>query len=199
MTTTVHVIDPDVRRRARLVHIFRPWQLHAEIYEDLAEFRQMPEHVGYIFAADEDLSSRAEDAVAAVRSLEPFTPLVLYAEQPQLERVVDAVKAGAADYLAWPFEARLLRQALEKLARDASPDLVKRRSQRGDLIKTLSRREMQVLEELLRGARNKDIAKHLDISARTVEIHRANLMRKLGANSVAEAVRMGIEAGLTQR
>jgi FixJ family two-component response regulator len=64
-----------------------------------------------------------------------------------------------------------------------------------DRISTLSTREREVLEWLARGSSNKAIARELAISPRTVEIHRANMMNKLGARHAAEAVRLRLEAG----
>lgn len=63
-----------------------------------------------------------------------------------------------------------------------------------DRIATLSAREREVLDWLADGSSNKVIARELDISPRTVEIHRANMMNKLGANHAAEAVRLKLEA-----
>ena len=63
-------------------------------------------------------------------------------------------------------------------------------------IENLSAREREVLDWLAQGSSNKTIARELDISPRTVEIHRANMMSKLGASHAAEAVRLRIEAGL---
>ena len=65
-----------------------------------------------------------------------------------------------------------------------------------DRISTLSTREREVLDWLAEGSSNKAIARELDISPRTVEIHRANMMNKLGVRHAAEAVRLRLEAKL---
>ena len=64
------------------------------------------------------------------------------------------------------------------------------------LIRLLTGREMDVLKCLVSGASNNEIASRLGISPRTVEVHRANMMRRLNARSVADAVRIGLYAGL---
>ena len=108
------------------------------------------------------------------------------------------MKAGAVDFFEKPFgdDAMLaaVRRALgrqrEDRAREAERDAVKER------LASLSARERQVLEGLVAGKANKNIAFDLGISARTVEIYRANVMTKMQAASLSELVRMALGAGI---
>jgi two-component system, LuxR family, response regulator FixJ len=112
---------------------------------------------------------------------------------------VRAMRAGAIDFMEKPLDAELLIDTIERaLSLDAEA-----RSQASlarvakDRIDRLTERERQVLEHLVAGRQNKVIAYELDISPRTVEIHRANLMDKMQARSLSDLVRWAIAAGLS--
>jgi two-component system response regulator FixJ len=111
---------------------------------------------------------------------------------------VEAMKLGAVDFLEKPFEDdRLVGMILASLRQDedsakieaVTVDLVAR-------IESLSPRERQVLDGLIAGRPNKLIARDFDISPRTIEVYRANVMTKMQAGSVSELVRLAIRAGL---
>ena len=86
---------------------------------------------------------------------------------------------------------RVLGQALTAVSSSTDPELERRQA-------TLSARERQVLRALLVGQSNKEIARELDISPRTVEIYRAKVMAKMGAETYADLIRSGLKAGLDQ-
>ncbi len=130
-----------------------------------------------------------------------WLPIVAVDIEPNTRRTVAAIKAGALDYLALPLDPDRLRQTLDRLEEEALELVTARRRMveaRGR-ISNLSSREREVLDWLTEGSSNKAIARELDISPRTVEIHRANMMTKLGASHAAEAVRLKIEAQLEPR
>jgi two-component system response regulator FixJ len=111
------------------------------------------------------------------------------------------MKTGALDFIEKPFAAEtILHSAENALARLAEPRaqdaLAAMAAARLD---ALSPREREVMEGLLAGLPNKSIAYDLGISPRTVEIHRARVMEKMGARSLSELVRMGVAAGLQPR
>jgi len=107
---------------------------------------------------------------------------------------VRAMKAGAVDFIEKPFQNGNLLAVVEKgLKRDAKTREEQRR--RAGIIKRLARltpREREVMEHLIQGKLNKVIAADLGISTRTVEIHRARIMRKLGARSLSAVTRMAV-------
>lgn len=118
--------------------------------------------------------------------------------QGDIAVAVEAMKAGAIDFIEKPYDNRMLLTALEggfarieNREKEASAIQLAREN-----IERLTPRERDVLLGLIDGKANKIIAYELDISPRTVEIYRANLMDKLGVRSVAEAVRMAFAAGL---
>jgi FixJ family two-component response regulator len=126
-------------------------------------------------------------------------PVIVMSEsEGDVSLAVESIKAGAADYLELPCsDARLLASvaaALESIA--AAERREHERISSAARIAEMSIREREVLERLLTGGTNKTIAKALGISPRTVEIHRAHVMERLGARSLSDAIRMALAAGL---
>jgi two-component system response regulator FixJ len=108
------------------------------------------------------------------------------------------MKAGAVDFIEKPFDDSVLLAAIRS-ALDRYNEQGRRESEMAQInakLETLSVRERQVLDGLIAGRPNKTIAYDLDISPRTVEIHRANVMTKMGAGSLSELIRMALQAGL---
>lgn len=123
---------------------------------------------------------------------------ILLTGQGDIAVAVEAMKAGAIDFIEKPYDNRMLLSALESgfarienREKEASAIQLAREN-----IERLTPRERDVLLGLIDGKANKIIAYELDISPRTVEIYRANLMDKLSVRSVAEAVRIAFAAGL---
>ena len=125
-------------------------------------------------------------------------PVIVMTGHGDVNVAVQAMKAGAVDFIEKPFEKAGLMTALEEGF--ARIEQAGRRGKRADearvQLQSLTPRERDVLEGLVRGHPNKTIAYYLDISPRTVEIHRANLMSKLGVASLSEALRIAFAAGL---
>lgn len=125
-------------------------------------------------------------------------PVIILTGHGDVSVAVKAMKAGAVDFLEKPFEkATLLASigiAFERLA--AANDITVRAAEAQTLLGVLTPRERDVLEGLAQGLPNKTIAYDLDISPRTVEVHRANLMSKLDVRSLSDALRIAFAAGL---
>ena len=124
-------------------------------------------------------------------------PVIVMTGQGDVASAVGAMKAGAVDFIEKPFGDEVLLGAVELALKERTPQL---RSEAivaaVALIGMLSTRERQVLEALVAGQPNKVIAYDLGISVRTVEVHRARMMDRLGVNQFAEAVRLGVLAQL---
>jgi two-component system response regulator FixJ len=128
-------------------------------------------------------------------------PLIVITGHADVPLAVRAMKAGAVDFIEKPFASETLLDSLDgALSRLASP------SERDPATDTavaklalLSSREREVLEGLLAGLPNKSIAYDLAISPRTVEIHRARVMDKIGARSLSELIRLALAAGMRPR
>jgi two-component system response regulator FixJ len=124
-------------------------------------------------------------------------PVVVVTGHADVPLAVRAMRAGAIDFLEKPYTEERLLEAVEK-ALTADTQASQRRvetSKAVSQVATLSPREREVLQALVDGKANKVIAHDLGISPRTVEVHRANLMDKLGARSLPELVRIGLAAG----
>jgi FixJ family two-component response regulator len=199
MMNRINVIDPDVRRRANVARQLMARGHHAEIFEDVGDFAKSGALTGMVFMSDDSVEPVAEAISRLGEATNKALPIVLYAEDPNPELVVDAIRAGALDYLQWPFTGRLLDKVFKRLASEGRK--LERQSLRNEArakVGELSGRETDVLALLVQGMPNKEMARTLGISHRTVEIHRANMMSKLGAQSTPDAVRLGIYAGLDE-
>jgi two-component system response regulator FixJ len=114
---------------------------------------------------------------------------------------VRALKSGAADFIEKPIDGKLFVAAVERaaVARRAAKAQLEVAGLVQEKISALTPRERDVLRHLVEGNPNKIIAYQLSISPRTVENHRARLMVKMQADSVAELVRMALAAGITAK
>ena len=171
---------------------------HCEVYGDLSELAIHPPRAGIILARDEAPANEIGTLFKRLENLGIWLPLIALGEDPSPSNIVAAIKAGALDYLTLPIKPDQLLRALTKLEPEAEEYAAARRRvfEARNRIENLSGREREVLDWLSEGSSNKVIARQLDISPRTVEIHRANMMAKLGAHHAADAVRLKIEARL---
>ena len=134
------------------------------------------------------------DLIHRLRERRAAVPLILITGLGDIEMAVSAIKNGAADFIEKPFDDQVLIDAIHSAlanrnqAAAAHPQSAEIRKH----LSTLSERERQVLEGLVSGLPNKTIAYDLGISPRTVEIHRANVMSKMGAGSLSHLVRMAL-------
>jgi len=125
-------------------------------------------------------------------------PAVVITGHGDVPMAVEAMKAGAIDFIEKPFEDTVLIEAIGR----AAGQLVSSRPQEAEdaaaikaRLERLSDRERQVLSGVVTGLPNKSIAYDLDISPRTVEVHRANVMTKMQAKSLPQLVRMALAVG----
>lgn len=125
-------------------------------------------------------------------------PVVLITGHGDVGLAVKAMRAGAVDFVEKPLDNDVLLDAIgrafERL--EARRDVLARAAEAEVVLGALSDREREVLDGLAKGHPNKTVAYDLGISPRTVEVHRANIMAKLGARSLAEALRIAFAAGL---
>lgn len=125
-------------------------------------------------------------------------PFIVITGHGDVTSAVRALKSGAADFIEKPIDGKLFVAAVEKAALARRAVLTQLEAERlvKERIAALTPRERDVLSHLVQGNPNKIIAHQLSISPRTVENHRARLMVKMQADSVAELVRMALAAGI---
>lgn len=190
----VHLIDDDDGVRQAVAFLLTTSGFAVRVYESALAFLDALSSVqpGCIVT---DVRMPGMDGLALQRELiarDIRLPVIVITGHADVPLAVEAMKAGAVDFLEKPFpdDALLsaIRVAIDRHARD---------SRLGDEVgairaklDSLSPREREVLDGLVAGLPNKTIAYDLNISARTVEVHRANLMTRMGAHSLADLVRM---------
>jgi two-component system response regulator FixJ len=138
------------------------------------------------------------DVQAQLNQMRSDLSIIIVAAQGDVQTAVRAMKAGASDFLEKPYSDHALlgaiEAAFEREHRGTSDreivDAVRR-------VASLSPRERDVLDGLMAGRPNKLIAYQLEISVRTVEVHRARMMERLGVRQLAEAIRLGVMAKLS--
>jgi two-component system response regulator FixJ len=196
----VHLVDDDeaIRRSAGFMlrtsgYIVKTYALGADLLKDVRDLAP-----GCILL---DVRMPQMDGLEVQRALQEngvTYPVIVMTGHGDVTIAVQAMKAGAVDFIEKPFEKEILLDALEEgFARLEQVDRRQTRSKEAEVrLQALTHREMDVLLGLTRGYPNKTIAYDLDISPRTVEIHRANLMHKLGVTSLSEALRIAFAAGL---
>jgi two-component system response regulator FixJ len=138
------------------------------------------------------------DLLRRLKELKISVPVIVVTGHGDVPLAVEAMKIGAAEFLEKPFDDEVLLNAVRSALNKQNTDS-KRQAERADIdsrLAALSNRERDVLQGLVSGLANKQIAFNLGISPRTVEIYRANLMTKMQASSLSDLVRMALVAGI---
>jgi FixJ family two-component response regulator len=121
-------------------------------------------------------------------------PIVFITGHGDVPMAVDTMKKGAMDFIQKPFDETALVTLVERMLAQATESFAdyQQAASRDALMAKLTTREAQVLERIVAGRLNKQIADDLGISIKTVEAHRANIMEKLNANTVADLLKTAL-------
>ena len=190
------LIDGNLRRRAAICRKLRAFGKHAEPFEEISDMKAVWPHSSLILALDDGDTIKA--LIDHMGETGTWLPILAYAEDPEPRQITRAVLEGAVGYIAWPFDETELTEAIGAALQDAS-SLRETRLRQADArtrIGALTRREREVLAAVANGLPNRMIGQQLGISPRTVEIHRSNMLHKIGAHHTSEAIRIAIEASL---
>ena len=192
------VVDGDFRRRAAISHCLASASIHVEPFEDVQELIGRWPRSGLLLVHDDTHS--VSRLLGHMGQSGQWLPVIGYAEDPATRTVVQAVLEGAIDYIGWPFTAEEIAEVVSTAVSRAKTfgSTKLRESLARSRVDRLTKRERQVLAGVAEGLSNRLIGEKLSISPRTVEIHRANMLTKMGANHTSEAIRIAIEASVVQ-
>lgn len=199
----VVVVDDDPAARTSLRLLLKSLGLTAVTYESAAAFLAAfdPEQPGCLLL---DIRMPVMSGLELQQQLHErgnIAPVIFLTGHGDITMAVEAMRQGALDFLQKPFRDQDL---LDRVQKALAKDRARREELRGDesirqRLESLTPRESEVLELVTGGAPNKIIAHKLGISQRTVEIHRAHVMEKMGAESLADLIHMTRPLGTAQR
>jgi FixJ family two-component response regulator len=193
---TVFVVDDDQAVRTALARLMQSVDLPVETFPSaeafLADYHDGRAGCLVLDIRMSGMSGLDLQALLAERKLS--IPIIIISAHGDVESAVRAMKAGAVDFLSKPYKpAALLDRVRQALQLDATWRRDHAARAAGEaLLAKLSPRERQVMERMVQGAGAKQIALELGLSRKTVDIHRAHIMMKLNAESVADVVRLAL-------
>ncbi|MEG4127027.1 LuxR C-terminal-related transcriptional regulator [Microcoleus sp. Pol14D5] len=193
---TLHYVGDDSQERAHFAQTALLVGHHCELYDSIDEIAVHKPYRGIIFLRDEPKHGGIQGLIKHLEREAIWLPVIAVGKMTDPQEIVSAVKAGALDFIILPVEADRLARCLTHNAVEAERIATIRRIKvhAKEKLDRLTPREAQVLELLSDGCSNKLMAREMGISPRTVEIHRANMMTKIGAANSASAMRLKLEA-----
>ncbi|MCU7931572.1 MAG: response regulator transcription factor [Candidatus Thiodiazotropha sp. (ex Codakia rugifera)] len=198
---TVFVVDDDQAMRNSLKWLIESVSMQVETFESADAFinSYYPGRSGCLLLDVRMPGMSGLELQEYLRANQIAIPVIIITGHGDVPMAVRAMKSGAIDFIEKPFNDELL---LESIRHALALDVRQRdmQSQRAEIATRLARltpREHEVMVMVTNGKANKEIATSLGVSAKTVEAHRARVMEKMEADSLAELVRMAINANLT--
>jgi FixJ family two-component response regulator len=189
----VYIIDDDEAVRDGLRWLIESVDLNASVFVSAQEFLDTYEsgHPGCLLL-DVRMPGMSGLALQQVLKSHSFDlPIIILTGHGTVHMAVEAMKAGAFDFIEKPFQnQRLLDRVHDAIDESIHSSLEsEKRTEVMELLELLTPREHQVLNMVVSGETNKAVAYRLEISEKTVEVHRAKVMEKLGAASLADLIR----------
>lgn len=192
---TVFIIDDDADVRDALALLMRSAGLSAVTFAAARDFlaRLNPRDSGCLILDIRMPGMSGMELQAEMHKRRIRLPIIFLTGHGDIPMAVKAMKAGAVDFIQKPLEEhRLVVAVMNALQFDArqSPLSAMTTPEQADKLARLSKREMDVLHEMIKGRQNREIAEALSITIKTVEFHRANIREKLGATSLPDLFRL---------
>jgi FixJ family two-component response regulator len=197
---TVFVIDDDASVRKSLSRLLRSAGYQAETFPSAEEFlhREHFDGVGCIVLDVQMPGLSGMDLQEELNKADYHMPIIFITGHGDIPMSVQAMKKGAVDFLTKPFDGKELLRAVENATEKDGQGRteyhevqdIRRR------IESLTAREYEIFRYVITGMLNKQIALELKIAEKTVKVHRGRVMEKLGADSVAELVRLAEKGGI---
>jgi len=199
---TVHIVDDDSSTRKYLKELVSTINFSTKVYDSAHTFLDSYKDDGIgcllLDLRMPDLSGL--DLQSKLISNKIDLPVIMVTGYGDVPTAVKAMKAGVFDFIEKPFRAKVMIERIQhavelhkktRETKQADIDIIK-------LIETLTNREKEVMDLVVQGYPNKDMAAELDISVKTIEVHRANVMNKMQASSIVELVRMSMQVNKTE-
>jgi len=201
----IHIVDDDQSFQVAVSRLLRAVGFNVRNYANAGDFllARTDDSPGCILLDVRMPGPSGLDLQSALSAqIEPL-PIIFLSGYGDIPTSVRAIKAGAVDFLTKPVQRETLLSAIQSaLARDAERRVVRQRLKTWrDCYDTLTNREQEVFERVVAGKMNKEIAGELGTAERTVKAHRARVMEKMHATSIAELVHIADEmrtAGIAQ-
>ncbi|MGD8572356.1 MAG: response regulator [Gammaproteobacteria bacterium] len=194
----IFIVDDDEAVRHSLQLLMKSAQIDAEVYESAVEFlkRFDPADWGVVLADVRmpGMSGLELQQELIARKIE--MPMIIMTGHGDIAMAVAAMKSGAADFIEKPFKNQDLLDKIQQCFTQAEKMHLNQQqhAEAAERLGRLSSREKEVMDLMVAGKLNKQIAAELDISIRTVEAHRAKIMEKLEANSLPDVVRIALQS-----
>jgi two-component system, LuxR family, response regulator FixJ len=195
----VYVIDDDEAMRHSLEFLLSSIDFEVALFESAQAFLDKLGSLDFGCVVS-DIRMPGIDGMELLRRLKAGNsrfPVIIMTGHGDVPLAVEAMKLGAVDFLEKPFDDDLLIGMVDSGLKRAEPEAKNEAVTReiAERVATLSPRERQVMDGLVAGLSNKAIAREYDISPRTIEVYRANVMTKMQAGSLSELVRLAMRAG----
>ncbi len=191
----VHVVDDDAAVRDALAFLLEQADLATRIYDGPgALLAGLPLEPGCILTDVRMPEMTGLELIGRLREAHVTLPIIVMTGHADVPLAIEAMRLGVSDFIEKPIDDDVLVAALEsalkvgaaRRQRDEEREAIRSR------LATMSAREQEVMQGLVAGKPNKVIAYDLQISARTVEVHRAHVMTKMNARSLSDLVRMAL-------
>ena len=199
-TALVYVVDDDASVRTAIGRLLRSVGLEIQLFASATEFLAFarPERPGCVVLDVRMPRLSGLDLQKELAAAGATLPIIFVTGHADVPMSVRAMKAGAVDFLPKPFHDQDLLDAVQ---RAIAADRERRRRESGlaairGVYETLTPREREVLSYVVSGALNKQIAGSLGTSEKTIKVHRARIMDKMGAESLADLVRLAGRLGV---
>jgi two-component system response regulator FixJ len=196
----VYVIDDDAAMRDSLDFLLGSADFHVTLFESALDFLDALPTIDFGCVVS-DVRMPGIDGIELLKRLKAcgsLLPVVIMTGHGDVPLAVEAMKLGAKDFLEKPFEDDRLIGMIKAALKQAEPS-IKSEAVTIEIqsrLASLSPRERQVMDGLVAGLSNKLIAREYDISPRTIEVYRANVMTKMQAASLSELVRLAMRGGV---
>ena len=194
-TATIHIVDDDEAMRKSLTLLMKSINLQPRSYESAENFldNYSPTEKSCILLDVRMPGMSGPELQEVLPEHNIHTPVIVMTGHGDINTAVKSMKAGAVDFIEKPFDHDQLINTIHNcIEMSASHDDNNEKHKCVQKLDLLTKRELEIFDHLVDGKINKVIASSLNLSVRTVEAHRANIMAKLHAQSLSDLVKMSI-------